>query len=67
MDKYVGCMLELDYDSITLNFAQPVVIQIVEDEFDLPNGNSPKTHTPSRDILMNGNTEEVMSEEDKKV
>ena len=57
MYKSVGCMLELDYDSITLNFSQPVVIQIVEDEFDLPNGNSPKTHTPSRDILMNGNTE----------
>ena len=45
--EYVGCKIDIDRETQTLKFTQPVLLQSYEDEFDLPNA-VPMTATTPR-------------------
>ena len=53
MDEYIGCKLERNWDEGWIKFTQPVLIQSLSDEFNLPeDGPEPLTPTEAGQILM---------------
>ena len=67
MDEYVGCKLEHDYYNTTLEFTQPVILNILEDEFDVPGGKTLKITAPDGCTLIKGKPDEAMSDKYQKV
>ncbi len=43
LSKYIGCKIDRDRNKNSIRFTQPVLVQSLEDEYELPTGTPPQT------------------------
>ena len=62
MKEYVGCKVERNPEENSIRITQPVLIQSLEDEFDIPESmRVPKTPAEGHDVLLRGTEDDVTS------
>jgi hypothetical protein len=62
MDEYVGCKVKRDYVDGSIKLTQPVMLQSVKDEFDLPGGPSPNTPAIPGSAMVRAEPENCVSQ-----
>jgi hypothetical protein len=66
MKEYVGCKIDVKKNSKTMRITQPVLLQSLSDEFELPKGN-PVTPLPAGYIMKKGNNDELIGPKQQKI
>ena len=66
MNEYVGCKVDVNRDDGVLKLTQPVLIQSLSNEFDLPNKDY-NTPAEPKSVLRHSEDEEVLSAEREKM
>ena len=61
MQEYVGCKIKRNIEEGWLKIMQPVLLQSLNDEFDLPKGADPKTPAVPGSILHKTETKSVLT------
>jgi hypothetical protein len=63
LKEYVGCKIEHDKEGGWMKLTQPVLMQSYIDEFNLPDGDVPKTPATPGEVLQRGETRDCVDSE----
>jgi hypothetical protein len=63
--EYVGCKVEHNRDEHWIKLTQPVLMQSYIDEFDIPDGNVPKTPATPGSVLQKGEPQDCLNPEEQ--
>jgi hypothetical protein len=66
LKEYVGCKVDIDVEEQSVTLTQPVILQSFEDEFELPDGLSPRTPVIAGDVLVRGEVQEQVKHGEQK-
>jgi hypothetical protein len=67
LKEYVGCKVDIDRKERSVTLTQPVLLQNFADEFELPEGASPRTPAVAGDVLVRGEVKDQVSYKEQKL
>jgi hypothetical protein len=65
LKEYVGCKVDCNMEERWIKLTQPVLLQSFTDEFELPDGDTPKTPATPGSVLQKGDPKDCITNEEQ--